>query len=94
MVTYATSTPDVTVLHGDAYDLLPSLAPESIDLLVTSPPYWGLRTYEQEHNWHVLQDWLRTGAEKTDLPWLQVVPGQRRDPRIGALTRLVRGASD
>ena len=68
MITYATSTPDVTVLHGDAYDLLPSLAPESIDLLITSPPYWGLRTYEQEHNWHVLQDWLSTGAEKTDLP--------------------------
>ena len=68
MVTYARSTPDVTVLHGDAYDLLPSLSPESIDLLITSPPYWGLRTYEQEHNWHVLQDWLRTGAEKTDLP--------------------------
>ena len=68
MVTYATSAPDVTVLHGDAYDLLPSLARESVDLLITSPPYWGLRTYEQEHNWHVLQDWHRTGAEKTDLP--------------------------
>ena len=41
MVAYATSSPDVTVLHGDAYDLLPSLAPESVDLLITSPPYWG-----------------------------------------------------
>ena len=44
MVTRApAATPDVAVLHGDAYDLLPSLDPGSVDLLITSPPYWGHR---------------------------------------------------
>ncbi len=66
--TCTTSTPTPTVLHGDAYDLLPSLDAGSIDLLITSPPYWGHRTYEQTHNWNILQDWLSTGAAKTDLP--------------------------
>ena len=58
----------VTILHGDAYDLLRSLDAGSIDLLITSPPYWGHRTYELEHNWDILQDWLSTGAQRTDVP--------------------------
>ena len=58
----------VTILHGDAYDLLPSLEPESVDLLITSPPYWGQRTYDQEHNWDVLQDWRSTGAAPGSIP--------------------------
>ena len=69
MATCATTAPAAaTVLHGDAYDLLPSLDPGSIDLLITSPPYWGHRTYEQEHNWDVFRDWLATGAARTDVP--------------------------
>ena len=68
MAPRATVTPAATILHGDAYDLLPSLDSGSIDLLITSPPYWGHRTYEQEHNWNILQDWLCSGAEKTDIP--------------------------
>ena len=63
-----TATPETNVLHGDAYDLLPSLQPRSIDLLITSPPYWGHRTYDQNHNWNIFQDWLRTGGAKTDIP--------------------------
>ena len=58
----------VTILHGDACDLLPSLDAGSIDLLITSPPYWGHRTYELEHNRDILQDWLGTGAQRTDVP--------------------------
>ncbi len=63
-----TAAPVATVLRGDAYDLLPSLDPGSIDLLITSPPYWGHRTYEQEHNWSIFKDWLATGADKTGIP--------------------------
>ena len=66
--TCATMTTAATVLHGDAYDLLPSLDSASVDLLITSPPYWGHRTYEQGHNWDILRDWLSTGANKTDIP--------------------------
>ena len=68
MVIRATTTPTATVLHGDAYDLLPSLDPQSIDLLITSPPYWGHRTYEQDHNWSIFQDWLNAGEDKNDIP--------------------------
>ena len=57
-----------TVRHGDAYDLLPRLDAASVDLLVTSPPYWGHRTYGQSHNWNIHKDWLGTGASKSDMP--------------------------
>lgn len=57
-----------TVRHGDAYDLLPRLDAASVDLLVTSPPYWGHRTYGQSHNWNIHKDWLGTGASKSDIP--------------------------
>jgi DNA modification methylase len=35
----------LTVLHGDARAVLPTLAAESIDAVVTSPPYWRQRSY-------------------------------------------------
>jgi DNA modification methylase len=38
------------VYHGDAFDLLADLPASSVDVLVTFPPYWGLRTYGLEHN--------------------------------------------
>jgi site-specific DNA-methyltransferase (cytosine-N4-specific) len=46
-----------TVTQADAYDGLSKLAGDSVDLLCTSPPYWGLRTYGQEHNQEILDDW-------------------------------------
>lgn len=56
-------------LHsGDAFDLLPKLEPESIDLLITSPPYWGLRDYEQDHNWDILGDWKAEGHGQEEVP--------------------------
>jgi site-specific DNA-methyltransferase (adenine-specific) len=45
------------LLHGDAFDLIPTIQDNSIDLLITSPPYWGLRTYDQSHNWDILKKW-------------------------------------
>ncbi len=35
----------LTLLHGDCRTLLPSLPAESVQCVVTSPPYWGLRDY-------------------------------------------------
>lgn len=40
-----------TTFAGDAYDLFDELPPASIDLIITSPPYWGHRDYELKHNW-------------------------------------------
>ena len=37
-----------TILNGDAIDQLKTLADESINCCVTSPPYWGLRDYGVE----------------------------------------------
>jgi site-specific DNA-methyltransferase (cytosine-N4-specific) len=48
-----------TTVHGDAYDLLLTLEPRSVDLLITSPPYWGHRSYGREHNWSILDEWKR-----------------------------------
>lgn len=57
-----------TLRHGDAFDLLPELPPESVDLLLTSPPYWGLRDYEKEHNWEILEEWEAEGHEMEEAP--------------------------
>lgn len=44
------------VLEGDAFDLLAQLPEASIDLIVTSPPYWGHREYGLNHNWDFFND--------------------------------------
>lgn len=45
-----------------------SLPPASVDLILTSPPYWGLRTYGQSHNPAILEEWLAEGAGKAEAP--------------------------
>jgi site-specific DNA-methyltransferase (cytosine-N4-specific) len=44
------------VREGDAYDLMKTLPPNSVDLVITSPPYWGHRTYDQRYNWNILKE--------------------------------------
>jgi DNA modification methylase len=44
------------VLEGDAFDLFGKLSPESVDLVITSPPYWGHREYGLSHNWDLFND--------------------------------------
>ena len=39
---------NVEILIGDVFDRLGDLADESVDCVVTSPPYWGLRDYGVE----------------------------------------------
>ncbi len=45
-----------TVVAGDAYDLFGLLPPNSVDLIITSPPYWGHRDYYLKHNWKLFND--------------------------------------
>lgn len=45
-----------TTLHGDSYALFDRLDAASIDLVITSPPYWGHRDYGLEHNWSFFND--------------------------------------
>jgi hypothetical protein len=44
------------VLQGDAFDLFDRLPDQSIDLIITSPPYWGHREYGLDHNWKTFND--------------------------------------
>ena len=44
------------VWQGDAFDLFERIAPESVDLIITSPPYWGHREYGLDHNWTFFND--------------------------------------
>lgn len=39
---------DQHVIHGDARSLIPTLAPNSVKLVVTSPPYWNI-LHKQDH---------------------------------------------
>ena len=48
---------DFATLRGDAFDLLKQVPVASVDLIITSPPYWGLRDYEASHNWDILNAW-------------------------------------
>jgi len=56
------------VEHGDAFDLVESLPDSSIDLVLTSPPYWGHRTYNGEHNWNIAREWQAEGNLPADTP--------------------------
>lgn len=53
------------VWHGDAYVLISDLPDRSIDLVLTSPPYWGLRTYGLERRDDVLAQWKLAAADST-----------------------------
>lgn len=33
------------ILQGDTLEMLKTLDSESVDCVITSPPYWGLRDY-------------------------------------------------
>lgn len=64
---------------GDAYDLVSKLPDSSIDLIITSPPYWGHRHYGQGHNWDILQAWIRGGRTREQAPpfaWYREQGGQ------------------
>lgn len=49
------------VLHGDAFDLIEDMGKQTIDLVLTSPPYWGLRSYGLEFRDDVLAQWKQAG---------------------------------
>lgn len=63
-----TQTASSSVQQGDAYDLLAQLPHHSVDLVVTSPPYWGLRDYGLEHDQEILTKWQAAGHSQDEPP--------------------------
>lgn len=51
-----------SILPGDAFDLIDRLPEESVDLVITSPPYWGQRSYDLQHNWDLFNDIAKVRA--------------------------------
>ena len=62
----------ITILTGDCRDILPKLEPESIQCVVTSPPYWGLRDYGIDG---------QIGLEKTPEEYVDKMVGVFREVR-------------
>lgn len=63
---------------GDAFELAEKVPSASVDLIITSPPYWGLRTYGLEHNGDILADWIADGGNVHETPpyaWYQANGG-------------------
>jgi DNA modification methylase len=44
------SREDVAIVEGNARNLLPTLAPKSVQCVVTSSPYWGMRVYDNHRD--------------------------------------------
>ena len=62
------------VIQGDALSVLRTLPEASVQMCVTSPPYWGLRDYgirvlrNDGTLWLNLGDSYATGAGKASIP--------------------------
>jgi site-specific DNA-methyltransferase (cytosine-N4-specific) len=58
----------VRIQQGDSFDLITKVSNESVDLLLTSPPYWGLRSYGLKHDDRVLPRWEKLGCSRDRVP--------------------------
>jgi len=56
------------VWEGDAFDLLPRMGAGSVDLILTSPSYWGLRSYGLTHKDGLMDLWLSEGNDRSAIP--------------------------
>jgi DNA modification methylase len=59
---------NASVVLGDAFDLLKTVASGTVDLLLTSPPYWGHRCYHGRHNWDIWNEWIRGQGDRSTTP--------------------------
>jgi DNA modification methylase len=57
--TLFTAVEDQSILEGDVRDILPTISDESVDFVVTSPPYWSILKKKADHK--VRQERLANG---------------------------------
>lgn len=67
-VQLSTKAPRGEIRQGDAFDLIRKVEDESVDLVITSPPYWGLRTYNLPHEDGTLAQWSADGCHASRTP--------------------------
>lgn len=60
--------PTWTLRQGDAWDLAAELREKSVNAIVTSPPYWGHRTYGHEQATDILGRWTALGNSRETTP--------------------------
>lgn len=71
----------VTILQGDCLETLPTVAPESVHCVVTSPPYWGLRDYGLSGSeWSATQFVPMAGLPAVQVPAWSGCLGLEPDP--------------
>jgi DNA modification methylase len=56
------------IRQGDAFDLIEDLPDASVDLILSSPPYWGLRSYGLPTDDQVLERWKSSGCSPQRVP--------------------------
>ncbi len=54
--------------QGDAFDLVETLDDASVDLILTSPPFWGLRSYGLGHSDKIVKEWEAAGGAAAGPP--------------------------
>lgn len=62
------------IWNGDSFELIQKLGESEVDLVLTSPPYWGLRSYGLEHEENILDRWESLGCSRSRVPpwdWYQ-----------------------
>lgn len=67
--TLVASAAPSSIIHGDAFDLIRDIDDASVDLLITSPPFWGHRTYGLAHNWDILSEWEKENDRWQSPSW-------------------------
>jgi DNA modification methylase len=67
-ISNVTSDIELAVRVGDAFDLINEVDESTVDLILTSPPYWGLRSYGFEYRDDILVQWLAAGRSPLEIP--------------------------
>ena len=85
--------PDVNICHGDTIEVLPTLEAQSVQTVVTSPPYFGLRDYQLlPTNWPAVSYAPIAGMAEVEIPAWEGCLGLEPTPDmyIGHLVHVFR----
>jgi len=80
----------ITLWWGNTLDILKKLPSESVDCIITSPPYWGLRIYKTEPQiWggrkNCKHEWINENTKQDNLRYRKgksTVVGNYKNPNI------------